>query len=35
LDLGQEVARLDPISDAERQQIAELVAEGAPVWKLN
>jgi IS30 family transposase len=26
---------LDPISDAERQRIAELVAEGAPVWKLN
>ena len=26
---------MDPISDAERQRIAELLAEGAPVWKLN
>jgi transposase, IS30 family len=35
LDLGREVAVLDRISEAERQRIAELVAEGAPVWKLN
>jgi IS30 family transposase len=35
LDLGREVAVLDCISDAERKRIAELVAEGAPVWKLN
>ena len=26
---------MGPITDAERQRIAELVAEGAPVWKLN
>ena len=26
---------MDPISDAERQRIAELLAAGAPVWKLN
>lgn len=26
---------MDPISDAERRRIAELVAESAPVWKLN
>jgi hypothetical protein len=34
LDLGREVAVLGPITDAERR-IAELVAEGAQVWKLN
>ena len=26
---------MDPISDAERQRIAELLAEGAPVWRLH
>jgi hypothetical protein len=25
---------MDRISDAERQRIAELLAEGAPVWRL-
>jgi IS30 family transposase len=35
LDLGREVTGLDQISDVERQRIAELVAEGAPPWKLH
>jgi hypothetical protein len=26
---------MDEISDAERQRIAELLAEGAPVWRLH